>query len=79
MTALSARFIEQSIQQGIFQGMQQDMQQEAVNMLVRQIKRRLGSVSDEIRQRLNSAETDQLEHWADNILDAKTLDDVFRG
>jgi len=59
-------------------GMQQGMQQEAVKMLERQLQRRFGFLSETILTKLKKAELDQLERWADNILDAKTLDDVFR-
>jgi hypothetical protein len=31
----------------------------------------------DVEQRLQQASTDELEHWADNILDARTLEDVF--
>jgi hypothetical protein len=87
MTALSARFIEQGIQQGILQGMQQGMQQGMKQgmqqgeekVLERLLTRRFGPLSEATRNLLKSANTDQLELWADNILDAKTLDDVFRG
>jgi len=59
-------------------GMQQGMQQEAVNLLERQIKRRFGHLSDAREQQLKRATIEQLECWADNILDAESLDDVFK-
>jgi len=66
MTALSARFIEQG------------MQQSEEKVPERLLTRRFGPLSEATRNLLKSANTDQLELWADNILDAKTLDDVFK-
>jgi hypothetical protein len=48
------------------------------DLLLRQIQRRFGSVPDGIQQRVHSAQVHDLESWSLNILDAATLDDVFR-
>lgn len=74
MTVLSARFIEQGMQQGMLQGMQQGEEK----VLERLLTRRFGHLSEATRNRPKSANTDQLERWADNTLDAQTLDDVFK-
>ena len=60
------------------EGLQQGMQQGEEKVLERQLTRRFGPLSEATRQRLQAADINQLEHWADNILDAKTLDDVFK-
>lgn len=71
---------------GMFQrardeAMQQGMQQGRVDgeraVLERQLRRRFGLLSPEVTRRLNEASTGELESWADNVLDAGTLDDVF--
>ena len=46
--------------------------------LRRQLTRRFGPLSEELDGKISQATEQQLELWADNILDAKTLDDVFR-
>ena len=60
------------------QGMQQGMQQGEGRMLLRQLMRRFGLVSPEIQKRLQSATTEQLEHWAENFVDAEKIEEVFR-
>jgi Putative transposase, YhgA-like/Domain of unknown function (DUF4351) len=42
-----------------------------------QIVKRFGTISEEIRSRLKLATTDKLETWAERILDARTLAEVF--
>jgi len=70
--------MQQGMEQGMQQGKQQCMQQEASNMLKRQLTRRFGPLSQATLTRLNSADLEQIECWADNILDAQTLDEVFQ-
>jgi hypothetical protein len=70
--------MEQGILQGMQQGVHQGMQQEALHMLQRQLTRRFGPLGEATLDRLKSADLNQLERWADNILEAKTLDEVFK-
>ena len=51
----------------------------AIDILTRLLTRRFGPLSDDTLDRLNIATTEQLEHWTDTILDAKTLKAVFDG
>ena len=53
--------------------------EEAINILMRLLTRRFGTLSDDTLDRLNIATTEQLEHWIDIILDAKTQKAVFDG
>ena len=46
-------------------------------LLVRQLTKRFGPLSAATQAQLDNATTDQLEHWADAILDAPTLEAVF--
>ena len=46
-------------------------------VLERQLQRRFGTLSPEITEKLSVASPVDLENWAENVLDAKTLDDVF--
>jgi len=46
--------------------------------LVRLIAKRFGPLNAETQARLKTATLEQLEQWADNILDAVTLEDVFK-
>ena len=60
-------------------GMQQGMQQEARTMLERLLSKRFGALGEETHLRLQNATLEQLNHWADRILDAPTLSAVFDG
>ena len=48
-----------------------------VRMLTRQLTRRFGPLPAEVTARMEVADTDALEAWADRLLDARTLDEVF--
>ena len=65
--------IEQSMQQGIQQGIELGESR----VLERQLTKRFGPLSEAASQRLKNATTEQLELWADRILDAPTLAAVF--
>jgi ATP-dependent DNA helicase RecG len=59
------------------QEIQQGMQQGEAIVLERLLTRRFGPQTPETLNRLTNAPLDQLEHWADNILDATSLEEVF--
>ena len=63
------------------EGMQQGMRQGRIEgeraLLERQLRRRFGFLSPEVAERLDQASAADLETWAENVLDAPTLDDVF--
>ena len=46
-------------------------------LLERQLVKRFGALTDDTRSRLKSATAEQLETWAERILDARTLAEVF--
>ena len=73
--------MQQGMRQGMQQGMQRGMRQGRVEgervVLERQLRRRFGPLSPAIAQRLHGASAADLETWAENVLDADTLDDVF--
>jgi hypothetical protein len=47
-------------------------------VLERLLSRRFGPLSEATRQRLKNATLEQLERWTDTILDAATLEEVFK-
>lgn len=77
MTRLTERLLEQGKQQGIHQGMQQGRQQGEQAVLSRLLVRRFGPLTVEVEQRLQQAGTDELERWAENVLEARTLEEGF--
>lgn len=46
-------------------------------LMNRLLTRRFGPLPKEVQARLATASTRQLEHWADRVLDAASLDEVF--
>jgi predicted transposase YdaD len=70
--------MQQGVQQGMQQGVQQGMQQGESKILIRQIQKRFGSLPTWAKEKIEQATEAQIEHWAENILDAPTLEDVFR-
>ncbi|MDE0224233.1 MAG: DUF4351 domain-containing protein [Gammaproteobacteria bacterium] len=59
------------------EGMQQGRIDGERAVLERLLRRRFGLLAPAVADRLNQASTAELENWADNVLDAETLDDVF--
>ena len=76
-----AEGLERGMQQGMHQGIERGMERGRVEgeraVLERQLLRRFGSLSPEVEDRVAEASAVDLETWADKVLDAKTLDDVF--
>ena len=67
--------------EGFERGKEQWMERGRVDgertVLERQLRRRFGSLSPEVEARVAGASAVDLETWADEVLDANTLDDVF--
>ena len=70
--------LQQGLHQGLQQGLHQGLQQGEQNLLLRMLTRRFGSLPDDMRERLQSAVPEQLEEWGERLLDAATLEDVWR-
>jgi hypothetical protein len=69
--------MEQGLQQGMEQGLQEGRKNGEQSLLTRQLAKRFGDVPEWARQRLDAADTTQLESWGEKLLDAKSLQDVF--
>jgi flagellar biosynthesis/type III secretory pathway protein FliH len=71
--------LSQGLNQGLSQGLSQGRQQGQLELITRLLTRRFGALPDWARARLQAAHADQLEQWADRVLDAATLEAVFGG
>ena len=69
--------IEQGIERGIEQGMREGRAEGERAVLARLLLRRFGPLPAEAAELLRRAPEADLEAWADNVLDAGTLDEVF--
>lgn len=65
-------------QQGRQEGLAQGIQEGRSQMLARLLEKRFGTLDDSTLEQLKAASTIELDHWAERILDAETLDEVFR-
>ena len=72
-----AGVIARARDEGMRQGMQQGLIEGERTVLERLLRRRFGLLSPEIAERLSQASAADLETWAENVLDAQALDDVF--
>lgn len=82
MGAFRERWLEegrrQGIAQGIEQGVAQGFAQGEQRLLARLLARKFGPLDDATENRLRNASTDEINRWTDQILIARTLDEVFR-
>ena len=65
-------------QQGLEKGRVEGRVEGQAELLLSQLQRRFGSVDAAITHRIQTAGAQALRVWSLNILDADTLDDVFR-
>ena len=72
-----AGVISRAREEGMQRGMQQGRVEGERAILERLLQRRFGLLSPEVAERLGEASVADLEAWAENVLEALTLDDVF--
>ncbi len=73
MAGIVQRAREEGMQQGVNRGRVEGERA----LLRRQLRRRFGPLSTETVERVDQASARELEAWAENVLDAGTLDEVF--
>ena len=57
--------------------MQEGFKSGETALLLRQIERKFGPVSEVVRQKVASADAETLLIWADRVLDARRIEDVI--
>ncbi|MEZ2744906.1 DUF4351 domain-containing protein [Halopseudomonas bauzanensis] len=81
MAGLAERLLNEGMQkgrqEGRLEGRQEGRQEGKQDILLRLLTRRFGPLDAMTEHRLQSASAVDLERWTDNILDARTLDEVF--
>ena len=77
MAGMFQRARDEGIQQGLSQGREEGIEQGERTLLRRQLRRRFGFLPPETDARIGRASSRDLECWAENVLDAGTLDEVF--
>jgi flagellar biosynthesis/type III secretory pathway protein FliH len=69
--------IEEGRKEGREEGRKEGRKEGEIAILERLLTHRFGLLPEAIQMRLRSATTEQLEYWADQVLDAATIEDVF--
>ena len=77
MAGMFQRAREEGIEQGIEQGMHRGRVEGERALLRRLLRQRFGLLSPDTVERVDQASARDLESWAENVLDAATLDEVF--
>ncbi|MEM7585288.1 MAG: Rpn family recombination-promoting nuclease/putative transposase [Acidobacteriota bacterium] len=72
-----AEGLEEGLRLGREEGAQKGRVEGEAAILERLLRRKFGAMDDSIRGRLRSADSTQLLRWAENVLAAETLADVF--
>ena len=68
---------ERGLEEGLEKGRQQGFLQGEASVLKRQLKRRFERLPGWVEQRLEQATREELESWADRVIEAKAVEDVF--
>ena len=76
--SIVAGYIQRRVEEGIERGIERGRAEGERAVLERQLRRRFGPLPPEAAERLRRGSGAELEAWADNVLDAETLDAVFR-
>ena len=71
-------WMEKGIEQGIEQGVKEGKQHEARSLVLRQLRKRLGSLESEVEARLGQLSVEGLEQLAEALLDFGSPDDLTR-
>ncbi|HEY6561398.1 MAG TPA: hypothetical protein VI072_29195, partial [Polyangiaceae bacterium] len=68
---------QEGLQQGLEQGMQQGLHRGLRAVLLEQLRTKFGSVDEQLIQRLDAADESELKRYAQRILTAATVIEVF--
>ncbi len=71
------RGFQQGLQKGIQQGLQQGRKKGEASLLTRQLKHRFNNFPPHYLELIQEADNRTLLKWAERILDADSLDDIF--
>ncbi len=69
--------LQEGLQEGRQQGLKQGLKKGEATLLERLLESRFGAIPDWARDRVNAAESEDLEVWALRLLRAQTIDEVF--
>ena len=71
--------LEQGREQGREEGREEGVREGEARMLHRQLRQRFGELPSWVTARLRDAEPEQLERWAERLLEVESLESLFEG
>jgi predicted transposase YdaD len=69
---------QEGLHEGLERGLERGVQQGEAALLMRLLTRRFGQLPESVDMLLSQASTAELEAWGERVLDAATLDEVFK-
>lgn len=76
------RFYQQArsegLQEGLREGLREGLQEGEAKLLLRLLERRFGPLPEAIRQRVAGADAETLLVYGEKVLEARSLDEVFK-
>ena len=69
--------MQQGIKKGVVKGLQQGMEKGERAILLRQLQRKFGSIPTHCQKRIEKAHAEELLEWADAVISAESLQEVF--
>lgn len=70
-------FERKASQDGLRKGLREGFREGEARLLLHLLASRFGDLPQGVRMRVQQADVSQLERWADRLLDASTLEDLF--
>jgi flagellar biosynthesis/type III secretory pathway protein FliH len=74
-----ARGMQKGMEQGLEKGMQHGKREEAAAIVAKLLTKRFGPLPESVRARMAQATLEQLDEWAERLLDAPSLEAVLGG
>jgi flagellar biosynthesis/type III secretory pathway protein FliH len=78
MNERATLWYEQWRQEGLREGLEQGRRQGEAELLLRQLRRKFGSVPRKIQTRLRNAQPEQLLEWGERLVTANSLEEIFQ-
>jgi len=69
---------EEGLREGLAKGLQEGRQEGSQLVLQKLLTKRFGPLSAEVMERIASGSSEQINRWVDRMMDAASLEEVFR-
>jgi len=79
MPTMAETWLAEGRVQGRAEGKTEGLAEGKADILLVQLERRFGALPEGVEARVQTATADELEAWAQAVLDARDLDEVFAG